>query len=56
MRICILAELPGHSIATISTSMMKLEHFDGIRTHGQSNFENEFLEMAFQLLEETIIY
>ena len=34
----------------------KLECFDGIRTRGKSNYENEFLEMVFQLLEEMIIY
>ena len=46
----------GHSIATISTRTTKLERFDEIRTHGKDNFENKFLEMVFQLLEEIIIY
>ena len=36
--------------------MTKLEHFDEIKTHIKSNFENKFLEMVFQLLEEIIIY
>ena len=55
MRVSVLADLPGHSIATTSTYATKLECFDEIRTRGKSNFENEFLEMVFQLLEELII-
>ena len=35
--------------------MAKLEHFDEIRTHGKRKFENEFLEMVFQLLEEYLV-
>ena len=56
--VSILANLPGHSIATTNTYMMKLEHFDEIkcRTRARSNFENEYLEMVSQLLEEIIIY
>ena len=56
MRVFVLADLPGRSVATTSTCMTKLERFDAIRTRGKSNFKNEFLEMLFQLLEETIIY
>ena len=56
MRVSVLTDLPGHSIATTSTYTTKLERFDEIRTRGQSNFEKEFLEIAFQLLEEIIIY
>ena len=56
MRVSILADLPGCSIATNSTCTTKLEHFDEIWTHGKSNFGNEFLEMIFQPLEKVIIY
>ena len=56
MRVSVLADLPGRSIATSSTYTTKLERFDEIRTPGKSNFENEFIEMVFQLLEEIIIY
>ena len=56
MRLCILADLPGRSVATASTCMMKFKRFDEIKTRSKSNFKNEFLEMVFQLLEETIIY
>ena len=51
-----LADLPGHSIATTSTYTTKSERFDEIRTHSKSSFENEFLEIVFQHLEEIIIY
>ena len=56
MRVCILADSPGRLVATTSTCTAKLERFDEIGTHGKSNFENEFLEMVFQLLEEIIVY
>ena len=57
MRVCVLADLPGRSVATTSTCMTKLERFDGkIRTRGKSNFEKELLEMVFQLLEEINIH
>ena len=56
MRVCILADLPGLSVATTSTCTSKLEPFDEIRTRGKSNFESKFFEMVFQLLEEIIIY
>ena len=56
MCVFVLAELPGHSVATTSTCTTKLERFDEIRTRGKSHFENKFLEMVFQLLEEIIIY
>ena len=56
MHVCVLADLSGRSVATTSTSMTNLEPFDKFRTGGKSNFETEFLEMAFQLLEEIIIY
>ena len=55
MRVCVLADLPGRSVATTSTCTTKLERFDEIRTRSKSNFENEFLEMVFQFLGETII-
>ena len=32
MRICVLADLPGRSVATTSTYTTKLERFDEIRT------------------------
>ena len=47
MRVSILADLPGSSIATTSTYRTKLERIDEIRTRGKGNFENEFLEMGF---------
>ena len=47
MRVCVMADLPGRSVAIISTCTMKLEHFDEIRTRGKSNFENKFLEMVY---------
>ena len=56
MRVSVLADLPGHSIATTVTYTTKLECFDKIRTRGKSNFENEFLETVSQLLEDIIIY
>ena len=46
MRVCVLANLPGRSVATTSMGRMKLERFDKIRTRGKRNFENEFLEMV----------
>ena len=56
MRVCVLADLPGRSVATTSTCTTKLQSFDEIRTHSKSNFENEVLEMLFYLLQEIIIY
>ena len=56
MRASVLADLPGHLIGTTSMYTTKLERFDEIRTRGKSNFENVFLEMVYQLLEEIIIY
>ena len=58
MHVSVLADLPGHLIATCTTSTYttKLERFDEIGTRGKSNFESEFLEMVSQLLEEIIIY
>ena len=57
MRVRVLADLPGHSMATTSMYMYttKLERFDEIRTR-KGNFESKFLEMVFQLLEEIFIY
>ena len=55
MHVSVLADIPGRSIATISTYMAKLECFDENRTRGKGNFENELLEMVFQLLEETTL-
>ena len=51
-----LADLPGHSVAITSTCMTKLERFDEIGTRGNHNFENNFLEIVFQFLEDIIIY
>ena len=51
-----MADLPGHSVAITSTFQKKLERIDEIGVCGKRNFENEFLEMVFQLLEEIIIY
>ena len=56
MHVCVLADLAGRSVATTSTCTTKLKHFDQIRTHGKSNFENKLLETVFQFLEEIIIY
>ena len=56
MRVCVLADLPGHLVATTSKYTTRLEFFDEIRTRGKNDFENELLEMVFQLLEEIIIY
>ena len=56
MHVSVLADLPGRSIATPSMYTMELERFDEIKTCGKSNFENKFLEMVSQVLEETIIY
>ena len=44
MRVSVLADLPGRSVATTSTYTTKLERFDEIRTCGKCNFDNEFLE------------
>ena len=54
--VCVLADLPGCSLATTSTCTTKLERFDEIRTRGKSIFEDEFLEMLYQLLKEIIDY
>ena len=48
--------LLSHSVAIASTCTKKLECFDEIGTRAKCNFEHEFLEMVFQLLEEIIIY
>ena len=56
MRVWVLADLQCSSVATTSTCTTKLERFDEIRTRGISNFKSEYLEMAFQLLGEIIIY
>ena len=56
MRVCVLSDLPGRSVATTSKCTTKLDCFDEIRTRSKSKFENEFLKMVFQLLEEIIIY
>ena len=47
MRVSVLADIQGRSIATTSTYTTKLERFDEVRTHRKSNFQNEFLEMVF---------
>ena len=51
-----MTDLPGHSVAITSTRTMKLEHFDEIGTWDKCKFENKFLEIIFQFLEEMIIY
>ena len=56
MRVCVLVDLSGRSVATTSTCTTKSESFDEIRTRNKNNFENEFLEMICQPLEEIIIY
>ena len=56
MCVCKIADLPGYSVATTNKCMMKLEGFDEISTHEISNFENNFSEMVFQLLEEISNY
>ena len=50
------ADLPGHSVGINNVCTIKLEHFDEIETRGKHNFQNEFLEMVFQFLEEIVIY
>ena len=51
MRVSVMADLPGRSIATTSTYMYTTNWgvFDEIRTRGKSNFENESLDMVFQV-------
>ena len=51
-----MGDLPGHSVAITSMFHKKLERIAEIGVRGKRNFENEFLEMVFQLLEEMIIY
>ena len=51
-----MAGLPGHSVAITSTCRTKLERFDKLGKQGKCNFENKFLDMGFQFLEEIIIY
>ena len=53
MRVNVFADLPDRSIATCTTStyMTILKCFDKIRTRGKSNFENDLLEVIFELLE-----
>ena len=46
MRVSVLTDLPGRSVATTSAYTTKLESFDEIRTRGKSNFESELLELA----------
>ena len=48
--------LPGPSVAITSMHMTKLERFDEIGKRGKRNFENEFLEMFCQILQEIIIF
>ena len=52
---CEMTDLPGCSVATTSTCKTKLECFDQPRTHGKHIFKNNFLEIAFQLLEENYL-
>ena len=56
MCVSVFADLPGCSIATTIAYTTKLERLDEIRSCGESNFKNEFLEMICQLLQEIIIY
>ena len=55
MRVCVLTNLTARSVGTTRKCGMKLERFNEIRTSGKCNFENEFLEMVFQLLEKITI-
>ena len=52
MRVCEMADLPGHLVGITSTCTTKLERFNKIKTCGKRYFENEILEMVFQLVEE----
>ena len=54
MRVCVMAGLPGRSVATTSTCTTKWEHFDEIRTHGKRKFQKRILEMV-KLFKEIII-
>ena len=45
-------DLPGCFVAMTRTCITKLEDFEEIRLCGKRNFKEEFLHMAFQLLEE----
>ena len=56
MCVCEMVDLPGCSVAITSMCTTKLEHFVEYRTCGRRNFDNKFLEMVFQLLQEIIIY
>ena len=50
MRVCEMADLPGgRSVAITHTRTTKSERFDEIRMHGESDLENELLEMVSQL-------
>ena len=51
-----MADLLSRSIAITSMRTMKLESFGEIGKRGKRNFENEFLEMVCQILQEIIIY
>ena len=51
-----MADLPGHLVAITSMYTRKLGCFNKIELHDKCKFENEFLEMVFQFLEEVIIY
>ena len=52
------ADLPDHSVAISSMCTTKLERFDKIGKHGKHTvyFENEFVEMVSQFLQEIIIF
>ena len=51
-----MADLPGHSVAMTSTCMTKIGAFEEIGIRDEHNFENEFVEIFFQLLKEIITY
>ena len=42
MRVCVLVDLLGRSVATTSKCTTKLDRFDEIKTRSRSNFKNNF--------------
>ena len=55
-RFCGNADLPGRLVAVTSMRTAKLECFDEIGKRGKRNFENKFLVMFCQILQERIFY
>ena len=52
--VCGNADLPGRLVAINSMHVMKLERFGKIGECSKRNFENEFLVMFCQILQEII--